>query len=127
MCKHNINVYPLLKSKIFLHKIDFDSWPVLHSNCEEIQKPYNGSLFALRHSYSSIFSENQFEVSTKDDGQRLYKISYTANLLPQYFSSNHANGSESLLETFRDGSMTNGESDAPGANKLDYFASAPVT
>lgn len=57
LIEKGINVIDLLKSDIFFHRLDFMEWPSIHTdNCEMI-RPYNGSMFKLRHNYSSIFPD----------------------------------------------------------------------
>jgi hypothetical protein len=74
----------LLESEIFLFKFDYDSWPGLHNNSKEIMRHYDGSLFKLRYAYKQVFSEPEFAISDQKAmrGERVFKISYTLNLLP---------------------------------------------
>ena len=79
----------LLSSKVFSVEFDFDGWPSTHTNSETILRPYNGSLFALRTSYSKVFPDIEdifkHEFDKKIDSGRIHKIHYSINLLP-YFS-----------------------------------------
>lgn len=96
-----IPVLKIFESDVFNVSIDFDSWPGSHENDQYIIKPYNGSFFDLRDSYSSIFSELVREKETDDSKlepslsqyedqgknitkkkKRVYKIKYSINLLP---------------------------------------------
>ena len=45
---------------------------------------YDGSLFKLRYAYKQVFSEPEFAISDQKAmrGERVFKISYTLNLLP---------------------------------------------
>ena len=78
----------LLESKIFRFAIDFDDWPSQHGDKELLQRPYHGSLFDLRNSYSLIFPEERFkdDLNTNTEGQmddkKVYKIIYYVNCLP---------------------------------------------
>ena len=49
-------------------------------------RPYNGSIFDLRKMYSEIFFEDHFQVNDElednIDSSKLYKVSYTVNMLP---------------------------------------------
>lgn len=55
------------------------------------RRPYNESIFDLRHSYKKVFPEAEFDDLTNDDGSikdqidssKIFKIKYTINLLPQ--------------------------------------------
>jgi len=40
-----IEVSNLFNSKVFSYDFDFQNWPTIHQNNEEMIKPYNGSIF----------------------------------------------------------------------------------
>ena len=50
-------------------------------------RPYNKSVFDLRYSYREIFHEPEYEeIDIEDSGidsNKVYKVSYKINLLPQ--------------------------------------------
>lgn len=50
-----VTLKPLLESAIFNHTFDYDEWPATNNNTKCILKPYNKSIFALRHEYPLIF------------------------------------------------------------------------
>jgi hypothetical protein len=55
-----MHIKHLLESKVFSMKIDFEGWPVNHTNLEDCIRPYNGSFFQIRHMYDEIFPEPEF-------------------------------------------------------------------
>lgn len=82
-----VEVSPLLNSNIFAFQFDYDEWPSTHTDDDSYLRPYNGSIFELRKKYSEIFFEEHFKA--KDDAEedaidssKLYKVSYTVNMLP---------------------------------------------
>ena len=52
-----INVSDLLKSKLFCYQFDFTEWPSIHVKDDTLIRPYNGSIFKLRHNYKEIFPD----------------------------------------------------------------------
>lgn len=79
-----IDIHLLLKSNIFNVKFDFDNWPGAHPDQKNCIRAYNGNLFDLRSQYSKIFDD--FEPMGDNmnyKGQRIYKITYSINLLAQ--------------------------------------------
>lgn len=116
VCEAGINVQPLLESEIFLFRFDYDPWPGLHGNDKEIQKPYHGSIFQLRYAYNQVFDEPEFDEDRIVPGERVFKVSYSMNLLPQFFTDIYEVGNSKLMEGFRDGDCT-----LMGTPKLDYF------
>jgi hypothetical protein len=38
----------LFNSKVLIYDFDFDEWPATHPKKDEIMRPYNQSIFALR-------------------------------------------------------------------------------
>lgn len=52
---------PLFDSNLFNMTIDYDEWPSSHTNKERYLRPYNGSIFQIRHDYSKIFVGEDFE------------------------------------------------------------------
>jgi len=40
-----IEVAKIFNSNIFCYDFDFEEWPSIHQNNEEMIKPYNGSIF----------------------------------------------------------------------------------
>jgi len=79
----------LLSSNVFQFDFDFDEWPGTHENDGEYLRPYNESIFNIRQHYKTVFPEEEFDPSEKEDGTskvadsgKIYKIRYTINLLP---------------------------------------------
>ena len=77
----------MLDSNIFNYTFDFDDWPGSHVNNEFCLRPYNESIFVLRHHYKTVFKEKEFdnEVKQEHKGQdmsKVFKIKYNINLLP---------------------------------------------
>lgn len=89
LLKVGINLTGLFNSKIFSLRIDYDSWPSTHSNIDTLIRPYNHSFFQIRHMYRIVFPEDEFAPLKNDskgakiDTQKIYKIKYSVNLLPQ--------------------------------------------
>lgn len=82
-----VEINRLLDSNIFCHSFDFDEWPSTHPDDSSYSKPYNSSLFELRYQYNSIFPEPELQYDpTEDDddidSKKVYKVSYTINMLP---------------------------------------------
>lgn len=90
-----ISVTPLFDSNIFSLKFDFDEWPSSHTNNETYLRPYNESIFNIRHHYRLVFSEPEFRSIDEPSGDgeeeielgqidtsKVYKITYSCNLLP---------------------------------------------
>ena len=46
---------PLFESDIFHHVFEFEDWPPIHENNEDIIVPYNGSKFHLNNKYNELF------------------------------------------------------------------------
>lgn len=90
LCEKGIEIRNLLKSNIYNYDFDFDDWPGTHSNEQMYRRPYNGSIFELRHKYKEVFPEDEFDDFTNEDGSvkesidssKIFKIKYTLNLLP---------------------------------------------
>lgn len=87
LIEKGISVHDVLHSRIFLVEFDFDQWPSTHCVKERLIRPYNMPLFKLRENYRAIFPEPQFSTVQPDDDDdqhnKVYKIKYTINLLPQ--------------------------------------------
>lgn len=91
LLEKDIPVRKLLDSHIFNYTFDFDEWPGNHPfagpNGEDhyVIKPYSGSIFRIRKKYTEVFSEPGYDrnSSIEDPTQRVYKIKYSMNLLPQ--------------------------------------------
>ena len=97
----------LLASNVFNVRIDFDGWPGNHTNITDCIRPYNGSFFQIRHMYSKVFPEKEYEPlshdgsSYTDDGidyRKIYKIKYSVNLLPQIGQHFQVDGNQSTYE-----------------------------
>jgi hypothetical protein len=76
-----------LGSNIFNYTFDFDGWPGAHANKDFCLRPYNESIFVLRHHYKTVFQEKEFDVAVQEehrgmDTSKVYKIKYNLNLLP---------------------------------------------
>ena len=57
LIEHGIEVGPLLSSKIFYVKIEYDDWPPIHNNLDKCIRPYSGSIFQIRSQYKTVFPE----------------------------------------------------------------------
>lgn len=103
-----VKVSKLLGSNIFNYEFDFDQWPGTNNNIDKKLKPFNQSIFALRHQYEVVYEdiwradEHREMCKMKDDGaqsfkrasknphirhqmtqdEKVYKIKYTLNILP---------------------------------------------
>ena len=100
MINRGVEVSKLLSSDIFLHQFDFELWPSTHLNGKTESQIYNHSFFELRDMYNFIFKGNfgEKEQSSDDQGDRIYKIKYTMNLLPS-IDLQDASLMEALSET----------------------------
>ena len=78
-----VDITGLLKGKIFCFNFDYDEWPSTHSSEDYLMRPFNGSLFDLRTSYSHIFSEAEYAMQDHEeyDSSKVFKITYTINML----------------------------------------------
>lgn len=93
LIEKGIPVHDVLHSRVFLVEFDFDQWPSTHSVKQRLIRPYNMPLFKLRENYRAIFPEPQFNREEHGEGdqdqdnhnkmEKVYKIKYTINLLPQ--------------------------------------------
>jgi hypothetical protein len=82
-----IEVCDVFNSKIFNFEFDYDEWPGTHTNEESCFRPYNGSIYKIRNSYRMVFPEDEFEEMNDDahdkiESSKVFKISYSVNLLP---------------------------------------------
>lgn len=83
----DIKVAELLGSNIFCYNINFDEWPSLNQENELRIRPYNDSLFELKHAHNSIFNKNNEDLTVKDDDEtinsmKIFKVLYKINILP---------------------------------------------
>ena len=83
----DIPITKILSSSIFNYTFDFDDWPGAHTDDSECLRPYNDSIFVLRHHYMTVFHDIGYDVEKKKEhGQRdttiVKKIKYNLNLLP---------------------------------------------
>ena len=83
----------LLKSDVFNFTFDFDEWPSSHFDDTDVSKPYNESIFDIRSkkTYKSWVPEiddmnDEDNVDEYGKKRQIYKIKYTANLLPSLAS-----------------------------------------
>lgn len=82
-----LDVAGLLRSNIFCFTFDYDEWPSTHTDHQPYSRPYNGSVFDLRHSYRTVFHEDKFQSKGEADEEaidssKVYKVSYKINMLP---------------------------------------------
>lgn len=77
-----VEVSKLLCSKVFEYEIELVEWPMNHSSLTECIKPYNKSIFELKHHYGNIFNDEEFKLDPDSSKKKMYKISYTLTLLP---------------------------------------------
>ena len=107
--RKGINLTALLGSDIFCFKIKFEEWPEIHWCRDEVIMPYNGSLFEIRQSYEVVFGKDDVKKEfdsmdketiediltkdaddhgddkVKDEDKKVYKTTYSVNLLPMSF------------------------------------------
>jgi len=60
LVEKGVSVINLLNSNVFQFTFDYDEWPGNHKNDEECIRPYNHSIFKLRHHYKSVYPEQEF-------------------------------------------------------------------
>jgi hypothetical protein len=94
-----VQLSELLQSNIFNPSFDFDEWPSTSTDTKKMIKPYNLSIFSLRHQYPVIFrklwlkeqnkqladefggdSQNIMEAVIQNE-EKQYKIKYYVNML----------------------------------------------
>jgi len=90
LLEKGINVANLLNSQVFSLSFDYDDWPSSHTDQETYLRGYNHSIFQLRYHYKTIFPDiNALEEDLSDgdpqqlDSSKIYKITYSINILPQ--------------------------------------------
>lgn len=83
-----IRMTPLFESSIFNHVFEFENWPAIHENNQDICVPYNGSKFHLKNRYNQVFgflgkvdAQGMLDEDSGKD-KKYYKIKYSLNLLP---------------------------------------------
>ena len=67
-----------------MHRFDYELWPSTHVDGRKELRLYNGSKFHIRHKYLELFPDLKpnLEIDIDDEDQKVYKIQYTLNLLP---------------------------------------------
>lgn len=55
-----ITCTPLFNSAVFSRPMHFDEWPTSHTCEDYLLRPYNGSIFDVRHAYREVFHEDEF-------------------------------------------------------------------
>jgi len=81
LLEKGISVNGLLESDIFCHVFEVEDYPLIHPNKEYLIMPFNGSIFQLKGTYSSVFGRDLAEDEGQEDS-KCYKIKYTLILLP---------------------------------------------
>ena len=61
LLEKGIELHGLFASNIFKYTFDYDSWPCSHINSDTTIRPYNDSLFQIRHNYRKVFHEDLFK------------------------------------------------------------------
>jgi len=97
---YGIDLIGLLNSQVFYVKFEFPSWPGVHTNTECITRPFNGTIFTLRHSYNEVFPE--IPPLEEDHESKISKIEYTVNLLPTVKEPENKDGLMKLVEDMND-------------------------
>jgi len=92
-----IELTPLFESEVFTRRLDFDEWPSSHTNEETALRPYNGSMFTVRHAYKKVFREEEYKTIEEQneeselkygkgvgviENSKIFKIKYSINILP---------------------------------------------
>lgn len=78
-----IKVCSLLESNVFKLQVASPNWPDVHTNDKLCLRPYNGSIFDIQNHYKAIFKEKEFDRDENQDKDKIFKIKYELNLLPQ--------------------------------------------
>lgn len=104
-----ITVEHLLSSNIFSFDFDYDEWPGSHNNDGLYRRPYNKSIFDLRHNYKEVFPEANLDDILDENGMmkdksitKVVKIKYTLNMLPEigtYISGKNPDGTRIVENT----------------------------
>ena len=61
----DIPIAKILGSNIFNYNFDFDDWPGAHTDDSTCLRPYNESIFVLRHHYMTVFNDIGYDVEKK--------------------------------------------------------------
>lgn len=64
-----ISLSALMQSEIFIFQFDYDEWPGIHENDQQLLRPYNKSIFDLVHNYETVFPEKKFAHMPDDDDE----------------------------------------------------------
>jgi len=100
LMKQGISVTRLLESDILTHEFDVEEYPAIHQDNSYLIKPYNGSIFQLKGTYSQVFTNFANSGGEDEDKEKkFYKIKYTLNLLP---SVTYQNGESILMNELMD-------------------------
>jgi len=89
LLEKGIEVASLLDSNVFSFTFDYDDWPGSHTDQDTYLRGYNHSIFQLRYHYKTIFSDLPAMEDNNDadpmqiDSTKIYKITYSINVLPQ--------------------------------------------
>lgn len=57
LIEKGVELHDLLDSNVFMMELEFDEWVKNHTNDARIIRPYQDSIFDLRHRYSEIFPD----------------------------------------------------------------------
>lgn len=85
LIEKGIPLHDLLHSNVFMMELHYDEWIMNHTDESRVIKPYQDSVFSLRHSYNKVFPEFESIEEMKKNGKkidRVFKVKYTVNLLP---------------------------------------------
>jgi hypothetical protein len=78
-----IEVRELFDCNIFQLEFDYDEWPGTHTDEDTYLRPYNGSIYDIRHCYKDVFPEEELQGLDPNNVEtdKVYKIKYSLNLL----------------------------------------------
>lgn len=94
-------MHELLRSDIFCHPIEAEDYPLIHTNSDTFNMPFNSSIFQLRGTYDKVFGKMLDEDQGNLKEKKMYKIKYTLNLLPKVTykpGSDESTGMNELME-----------------------------
>lgn len=115
MLSWDINVIPLLNSKILFEQFDFDQWPNIHHDETKMIEPYNESIFNVSQQYPKVFHFltgcNGEHASSQGQGSLVHKIKYTLSVLPNMRDEQNGVSLIDMLAT---------------TDQIDVFSTKPV-
>ena len=74
LIEKGIPLHDLLHSKVFMMELHYDEWVQNHVDENRVIKPYQDSIFTLRHKYSKVFPEYPSIDEMKKSGKKIDRV-----------------------------------------------------